>query len=142
MKHPNSIRRILVAAAALVAVGALTFGATACTSATSSAPVQAAQAAAPAPAAPALATPAAPAAASAPAAAAAPAAATAAVASGPTAADGKKVLQSSCIGRCHQSDLLNHHFSTAKATSIASDMGREAGLNSDQKAAVVAYFAQ
>jgi cytochrome c5 len=133
MKHPNSIRRILVIAAALVAVVALTFGATGCTAATGSTP--SAQSVAP------VTAPAAPAAAPAPAATtAAPAAA--AAPSGPTAAEGQQVVKSSCIGQCHGPSLLNKRYSAAKAQSIASNMGRTAGLDAAQKAAIVAYFAQ
>jgi len=134
MKNPNAIRRILVTAAALVAVGALSFGAAGCTSATSIAPAAVSQAApgAPAPAAASV-PPAAPA-------AAAPQAAPAAA--GPTAAAGRKVVQSSCIGQCHQSGLLKKRYSASSAQAIAADMGSKAGLNSGQKAAVVAYFAQ
>jgi len=132
MKNPNAIHRILVTAAAIVAVGALSFGAAGCTSATSTAPAAVSQAA-----------PAAPAPASAPVAAPAAAAPQAApAAAGPTAADGRKVVQSSCIGRCHQSGLLKKRYAASSAQAIAADMGSKAGLNSGQTAAVVAYFAQ
>jgi pyruvate dehydrogenase E2 component (dihydrolipoamide acetyltransferase) len=131
MKKQNAIRRILATAAALVVVGALSAGATGCTSATSIAPAAVSQAA---PAAPAPASAAAPA-------AAAPAQA-APAATGPTAADGQKVVQSSCIGRCHQSGLLKKRYSASSAQAIAADMGSKAGLSSGQQAAVVAYFAQ
>ncbi|MDR3686187.1 MAG: hypothetical protein P4L93_04430, partial [Coriobacteriia bacterium] len=115
-------------AAALVAVGALSLGATGCTLASSPSAAAVSQA-----------TPAAPA----PAPAAAPAAsATAAAPAGPTAADGRKVVQTSCIGRCHQAGLLGKRYSASSAQGIAADMGVKAGLNSSQKAAVVAYFAQ
>ena len=131
MKNPNAIRRILVTAAALAAVGALCFGTTGCTSATSSSPAAVSQAA-----------PTAPAAAPAPV-VDSPAAAQAAPAPvGPSAINGQKVVQTSCIGRCHQSGLLGKRYSASSAQAIAADMGSKAGLSSSQKAAVVAYFAQ
>jgi len=133
MRDSTAIRRILVTAAALVAVGALSFGATGCTSATSASPTAVSQAA-PAASAPAAAQAAAPVVAAT--AQAAPAAA------GPTAADGRRVVQSSCIGQCHQAGLLKKRYAASSAQAIAADMGSKAGLNSSQQAAVVAYFAQ
>ena len=121
MQTSNSTRRILRAAAILVALGALALAATACSSAAQS-PISTV------PAAPAQPT------------AAAPAAATAAAA--PTTAQGRAVVKSSCIGQCHGANILNYRASQPNAQRIAQSMGRRAGLPADKQQAVASFFAQ
>jgi hypothetical protein len=132
MKTSNSAPRILIAALTIVALGAVAIASTGCSSATSQAPApQAVAATTPAPAA----------AAPAPAAATAPAPAGPA-AVGPTAALGKTVVASSCVGQCHSDKLINYRTSAAGAQRIATSMGRRVGLPAEKQQAIALYFAQ
>jgi hypothetical protein len=125
MQIPTSARKTLVTAATFVAFAALALGATACTSASTS-------------------TQSAPASTSTATRAQTASATTTAAASGatPTAAEGKTIVKTSCIGRCHQSSLLDKRYSASKSQSIAADMGSKAGLTTAQQTAVAAYFAR
>ena len=120
MQLSNSIRRILARVAAVVVLGALAISAAACTSATSSAPAD--QAVAPA---------------------VAPATAPASAAQGAaTVAEGKTVVQASCIGQCHGANILNYRTSQTGALRIASSMGQKAGIGAEQQKAIALFFAQ
>lgn len=123
MQIPTSTRRTFITAATFIAFAALALGATACTSASTS-------------------TQSAPASASAATQTQSTSTTAATSSATPTAADGKVIVKASCIGRCHQSSLLDKRYSASQAQSIASDMGGKAGLTSAQEAAVAAYFAQ
>ena len=131
MKISDSLSRTLVGATVVIALGTLTLGATGCAAFTGATTAPVAQASA---------TMDSPAASAAAAAAAPPAAAGAAAV--PTPALGRVVVKSSCVGRCHGSDILNYRTTQTSAQRIATSMGRKAGLSADKQQAVAIFFAQ
>jgi hypothetical protein len=59
-----------------------------------------------------------------------------------TAAYGKVVVRTSCIGRCHGANLLDYRTSQADAQRVASSMGPRSALGADQQAAIALFLAQ
>ena len=127
MKHSNALSKTLITALAVVALGVLAVSATGCS--TSVIPYTPAKT--PAPVTPAASSTAAPA-----------AGAASSAAADPTVAQGKAIVQSSCIGRCHGANLLDFRTSQASAVQLASSMGSRAGLSADKQQAVATFFAQ
>ena len=121
MKISDSLSRTLVGATVVIALGTLTLGATGCAAFTGATTAPVAQSSATMDS---------------------PAASAAAAAAVPTPALGRVVVKSSCVGRCHGSDILNYRTSQASAQRVAKSMGRKAGLSADKQQAVAIFFAQ